>query len=534
MTATVLAGLIGGLEAAEALAGPSSQRTVRVRSGAEPDGGSAAPRLSGSGRFVVFDSVATNLGPEDANGAIRDAFLFDQNSGSVTMLSRPAEPEGANGASFSPVVNAAGDTAAFVSRASNLVAEDTNRRADVYLRSPAGLERVSIGADGAQPEEDVLEPDLSADGRFVVFSSKTDNLVPGDTNSASDVYVRDRLLGVTSLVSAAPDGNPANGSSRGPAISEDGRFVAFTSKADELVPRDTNRVADVFVRDLQAGETRRVSVSSGGRQQNRAVAAPFSQVADISRDGRYVAFDSDASNLVRGDRGNHTDVFVRDRQQRTTRRVSLATTGQESDSDSFAPSMTPNGRYVAFASFASNLTPDDPSREDVFVRDLRRRQTVMGTVSSRGRPRGPERVRQLLQRPAIADDGATVAFVSTATNLVARDRNRAQDVFLRRLTPAPTAVASPRAGVRDGRLVITFASPNRQAGPLLCRLDRRPQIICPLGRILLPRLRDGRHRLVAYPGGNGSWYAKRPVTIRITLRKGRAKIRVVNPLDRLG
>ena len=531
--AAALALLLLALAATDALAGPSSQRTVRVRTGPEPNGASVAPRLSASGRFVAFDSVATNLGSSDPNGKVRDAFFFDQNTGSVLSLSSPADPAGANGPSFSPVLNAAGDTAAFVSRASNLVAGDTNGRADVYVRSAGGLERISLATDGAQPQADALDADLSADGRFVVFASAADNLVPADTNSASDVFVRDRAAQVTTAVSVAGDGAPANGRSSGPAISADGRFVAFTSTAKELVAGDTNRVADVFVRDLQAGTTTRVSLSNGGRQQSRAIAAPFRQVSDISSDGRYVVFDSDARNLVRGDDNRQTDVFVRDRRRRTTRRVSLATTGQQADSDSFAPAMTPDGRYVTFESFASNLTPNDPPRENVFVRDLVRRHTVMADVSSRGRPRGPERVRQLLQRPAIADDGATVAFVSTARNLVARDRNRAQDVFLRKLTPAPTAVASPRADVRSGRLIITFSSPNPQAGPLLCRLDRRPSAICPLGRALLPALRDGRHRLVAFPGGNGSWYAKRPVRVSITLRKGRARVRVENPLDSL-
>ncbi len=532
--AAVLAPLVLALAPAGALAGPSSQRTVRVRSGPEPNGASAAPRLSASGRFVAFDSAASNLGPPDPNGKVRDAFFFDQNSGSVLSLSRTADPAGANGPSSAPVLDAAGDIAAFTSRASNLVAGDTNGHADVYLRSASGLERVSLATDGAQPGADALDADLSADGRFVVFSSAADNLVPADTNGKSDVFVRDRAAGVTTAVSLTKDGGLANGASSGPAISADGRFVAFASTASDLVAADTNKVADVFVRDLQAGTTTRVTVSNSGRQQGRAISAPFTQVSDISRDGRYVVFDSDARNLVRGDDNSQTDVFVRDRRRRTTRRVSLATTGQQADSDSFAPAITADGRYVTFESFASNLTPEDPSREDVFVRDLVRGHTVMADVSSRGRPRGPERVRQLLQRPALADDGATVAFVSTATNLVARDRNRAQDVFLRRLTPAPTAVASPRAELRGGRLVVTFSSPNPQAGALLCRLDRRPRAICPLGRALLPALRDGRHRLVAFPGGNGSWYAKRPVRVGIVVRKGRARVRVENPLDSLG
>lgn len=529
----VLAVLLLGLEvgAASALAGPSPQRTVRVRSGDEPNRASSSPRVSATGQVVVFDSRASNLGPADPNGAVRDVFLFDQNSGRIVSLSSTTDPKGPNGASFAPVLSADEQAVAFVSRASNLVADDTNGDDDVFMRSSSGLERISVGVDGAQANGDSTEPDVSRDGRFVAFTSTADNLVADDPNRRSDVFVRDRLRGTTVAVSVSRAGVPARGASSGAAISEDGRYVAFTSTADRLVRGDRNKVADVFVRDLVAGKTTRVSVSSGGRQQNRAVAKPFSPVSDISRDGRYVVFDSDATNLVRGDRNRSTDVFRRDRKRRTTTRVSLATTGQESDNDSFSPAMSGDGRYVTFASFAENLTPDDSPREDVFVRDIKRRQTVMATVSSRGRPRAAERVPQLLQRPSISDDGATVAFVSTAKNLVAKDRNKAQDVFLRRLTPAPTAVASSRAQLRGGRLVVAFSSPNPRAGPLLCRLNDRPKAICPLGRALLPTLRGGRHRLVAFPGGAGSWYATRPVRVRITISAGRARIKVTNPFD---
>lgn len=532
IVAVLFLGLEGG--AALALAGPSPQRTVRVRSGDEPNRASSSPQLSSTGQVVAFDSKASNLGPPDPNGAVRDAFIFDQSSGRIASLSSTMDPKGANGASFAPVLSADGQAAAFVSRASNLVADDTNRREDVFLRSSSSLERISVGVNGAQANGDSTEPDVSGDGRFVAFTSTASNLVAGDTNRSSDVFVRDRLRGTTVAVSVSRAGVPVRGASSGAAISQDGRYVAFTSTADRLVRRDSNKVADVFVRDLVAGKTSRVSVSSGGRQQNRAVAKPFSPVSDISRDGRYVVFDSDATSLVRGDRNRSTDVFRHDRKRRTTTRVSLATTGQESDNDSFSPAMSADGRYVTFASFAENLTPDDSPREDVFVRDIKRRQTVMATVSSRGRPRTSERVSQLLQRPSISDDGATVGFVSTARNLVAKDRNKAQDVFLRRLTPAPTAVASPRAQLRGGRLIIAFSSPNRRAGPLLCRLDKQPVAICPLGRALLPKLRDGRHRLVAYPGGPGSWYATRPVKVRITISRGRARIKVTNPFEAFG
>ena len=209
------------------------------------------------------------------------------------------------------------------------------------------------------------EPSISADGRYVAFDSGATNLVPGDTNRTSDVFVHDRLTGKTTRVSVATGGRQANGGSWEPSISADGRYVAFSSGADNLVPGDTNWTSDVFVHDRLTGKTTRVSVATGGRQAD----GPSNQPS-ISADGRYVAFSSGADHLVPGDPDRWDDIFVHDRLTGKTTRVSVAIGGWEGNGDSERPSISADGRYVAFQSGADHLVPGDTNDHcDVFVHD---------------------------------------------------------------------------------------------------------------------------------------------------------------------
>jgi Tol biopolymer transport system component len=166
--------------------------------------------------------------------------------------------------------------------------------------------RVSLGPNGVQGNSYSFSPALSADGRFVAFESEASNLVPGDTNGERDVFVHDRQAGTTERVSVRRDGVQVRGSSYRPALSADGRFVAFVSRVHTLVPGDTNNKADVFVRDRRTGTTERVSVGPNGVQGNGR-----SDFPTLSADGRFVAFESEASNLGPGDTNDAGDVFVR-------------------------------------------------------------------------------------------------------------------------------------------------------------------------------------------------------------------------------
>lgn len=534
MLATLItAGVLG--EISSALAGPSLQRTVRVRwaKTVNPDAASRNPSLTADARRVAFASDATNLTPRGDGNGHRDVFVYDQGTGELRLVSLGPGDKPANGRSDEPVLSGDGNVLAFVSTASNLVPGDENRAQDVFVTIPGTVDPVlaSRGIGRAESDGPSMEPDLSHEGRLLVFSSDATNLVPGDDNARTDVFVSDLRTGRVALVSSARgrDGVSAAGDSTAPAISPDGRFVSFTSSADDIAKGDRNGRPDIFVRDLLAGRTERVSVArQGGRNASRDGVL----TSDISRNGRYVAFSSDARNLIRRDRNRHSDIFVRDRKAQTTRRASVSATDEEIDGgDSYAPTITPDGRFVAFASQARNVVPESARGEDVYVRDMRRHTTMLADVSSKGRPRGRERGTRSRQRPAISADGATVAFTSSASNLVGRDTNRVADIFLRRMSPAATAVASRRIDVQDGRVIIRFSSSDRSAGPLRCRLDGGPPALCPLEGVLLPRLKSGRHTLRALAGAPGAFYASRAIVIRVNVRKKRAVVSVQNPGD---
>lgn len=534
--AGVALGVLG--PATVALAGPSPQRTVRVRLAASgnPNGPSSEPVLSGDARRIAFSSAATNLTPgDDANGRTRDVFVFDQGTGILELVSAGLGGAAADATSGQPVLDDDGSHVAFASRATNLVPGDTNRSSDVFVRIPgAGIVRASVASGGTQANGPSAEPDLTADGRLIVFSSRADNLVPGDTNGSDDVFVHNLVTGATALVSAGLRGAPADGDSTAPAISPDGRFVTFSSDAGNLVQRDRNRRQDVFRRDLVTRHTRLISVRrGGGGGQNKAMAGGRAQVSDVSRHGRFVVFESDATNLGGRDRNRRTDVYVRDVRRGSTRRVSVSTTNEEGSGASFLPRITPDGRFVVFASRADDLVAEDARGLDVFVRDVGRETTVLANVSSRGRLRGRERAAPPPQRPSLSADGGTAAFVSSASNLVGGDTNRVADVFLRRLLPAASATAARRVALVDGRLLIVFRSNNRAPSPLQCRLDKGPPTLCPLGGLLLPKLSRGRHVLHALAGAPGAHYARKRIVIRITMGKGRPRVRVHNPGDRL-
>jgi Tol biopolymer transport system component len=247
--------------------------------------------------------------------------------------------------------------------------------ATVVSAGTAATTRVSVSTEDAQGDRDTYAAGISADGRYVVLSSQATNLVPGDTNERWDVFVRDRTIGATTRVSVATGGaqakpgrDPFGGSTAG-GISAGGRYVVFQSDAANLVRGDTNRAEDVFVHDVATGRTTRVSVGDHGQQANGENLGP----ASISSDGRYVAFASLASNLVAGDANDITDVFVRDLVGGRTILASLGDHGQQGDDGSWpaAVAFSANDRYLAFSSWAANLVPGDTNRwADAFVRDF--------------------------------------------------------------------------------------------------------------------------------------------------------------------
>jgi hypothetical protein len=242
---------------------------------------------------------------------------------------------------------------------------------------------VSPALAATQANDDSFAPSLSCDGRFVLFTSKATNLVPGDTNRAYDVFVRDLSANLTHRVSEGPGHVQANGDSFGGGISCDGRFVVFWSGASNLVPGDTNGHSDVFIRDRAQGTVRRLSVSPGGAQANGS-----SGSAVISADGRFIAFVSGASNLVHRDTNRADDVFVRDRAHRRTGRVSLGPGGVQLAHGgrlTALSGMSPDGRFVTFTTQAPNVLPPHVLQA-VFLRDRGRARTTLVSHRASGAP----------------------------------------------------------------------------------------------------------------------------------------------------
>lgn len=391
-------------------------------SGGEGNHASTAAAVSANGRFVAFQSLADDLVANDTNHAT-DVFLRDRVLGTTARIS--VGPGGVEAVSDSllPAISADGRFVAFLSYASNLVASDTNSVADVFVydRVTHATTRVSVATGGGQGTAmDVTErPAISADGRYVAFASAMADLVPGDTNAVQDVFVHDRRTGTTTRVDVTSGSAQALGGASGQgAISGDGRFVAFASAATNLVAGDANGRQDIFLHDRQTGATTRVSLDTSGTAGNGDSTEP-----SLSRDGRYVAFSSLATNLGT-DTNGVSDVFVRDTQLNTTVRASVATGGAQGNAASLTPVLDADGRHVVFVSRATNFMTVPP-RWQVFIRDLQALTTTVVSRNGEGFAADAD-----CEMPAISADGRYVSFASAGTNLVDHDANARYDVFL--------------------------------------------------------------------------------------------------------
>ena len=330
--------------------------------------------INADGRYVTFHGYTGLFNYDD--------FIHDRQLGVTERVSVSSSGErSVNSTSISPSVSsvsADGRFVAFTSNAANLVADDSNDTFDVFVRDRISgtTERVSVSSTNAQGNGLSRLPSISDDGRFVVFISSADNLVEADTNAANDIFIRDRALNSTQRLSISSLGVQANSSSGYPSITRDGRYVVFYSKATNLVEGDINAMIDIFIHDRDIGTTELVSVSSNGEQGDSISINPA-----VSSDGRFVVFHSSASNLVEGDTAgnmtypNYTDVFVHDRNSGITERLSVSSSGVQGNNNSavfFAgangPSISADGRFVGFESSARNLVAADTNGEDdIFV-----------------------------------------------------------------------------------------------------------------------------------------------------------------------
>ena len=327
-----------------------------------------------------------------------------------------------------PMLSADGRMVAFLSGASTLVEGDTNRRGDAFVRDlvTGVTTRLEIASAVLGPDLGTWSSAMSAGGRFVAFASSITRGSP-DGEGMNAIFVRDLRTGSTEVVSIASPSEESRGYCWVRGISEDGRFVAFVSDAKDLVEKDTNGARDVFVHDRETTTTSRVSVSSSGAESNGK-----SNWHDISGDGRLVVFWSDASNLVEGDTNGATDIFVHDRETGSTTRVSVSSAGEQGNGESLNPAISLDGRYVVFDSDASNLSPGDTDAQgDIFLRDLETGTTDL--VST-----GPAVAGLRAVLPSVSADGRYVVFeagqdtgtrtLGLKNDLYAHDRRRRSTV----------------------------------------------------------------------------------------------------------
>jgi len=389
--------------------------------------GSTRPFISADNRYVSFQSDAANLVAGDTN-AFLDIFVRDRLTRKTTRVSVASDGTQADNGSRQSSLSGNGRFVAFNSSATNLVAGDTNAATDIFVhdRVKKTTVRVSVASDGTQGDKASAMPAISADGRFVSFRSTATNLVEGDTNNVDDIFVHDLLTKTTSRVTFGFDGKPTNGTSFKQTLSANGRFVAFQSSARNLVRGDTNELDDIFVYDRETKETTRVSVASDGKQGNNGGWHPA-----ISADGRYVAFWSGSNNLVEGDTNFVEDIFVHDRETKETTRVSVATDGTEGRGPSeTVPSISADGRYVGFRTWSALAANDDNGVDDVYVHDRLTKTTTLVSVTLDGTSgtgiggRQGSGINTNGSRDAtISSDGRYMAFRSLVTDIVPNDKN---------------------------------------------------------------------------------------------------------------
>jgi 6-phosphogluconate dehydrogenase (decarboxylating) len=384
------------------------------------------PSLSVDGRYVAFNSMASNLVPNDTNNSW-DAFVYDRNTHTIERVSVSNSGVEGNGHSFATNISANGRYVVITSYASNLVPNDTNHCTPgcqdtfVYDRQLGTIERVSVNNQGVEGNLSSGSGTISDNGQFVAFWSMASNLVPNDTNNTADIFVYNRQTDTIERVSVNNDGAQGTiGHSEFPQISADGRYVAFSSMAQGLVPNDTNNSYDAFVYDRQTSTIKRISKNAQGVEGNN-----YSIASAMSANGRYVVLTSLASNFYEGDVEGTDDIFVYDNVTQLLQKVISGTSAWAG-----TPSISDNGRFVAFSSDRSDLVPNDTNNAvDIFMYDRQLQSIQRISVGNSGGQSNGESGHYL----TISGDASHVAFVSAASNLVANDTNNTEDVFVRQL-----------------------------------------------------------------------------------------------------
>ena len=436
--------------------------------------------ISGNGRYVFFTSLASDLILNDTNGAA-DVYVRDLQTDTTRLVSRDrTNTKSGFGYSVAHAITPDGRYVLFYSAATDLVSVPRTEPLgnSVFVRDlQAGTTRlVSINKEGTAWSNRNANPvAITPDGRYVTFSSAATDITDDDPTDQNDVFVRDTLTNTTRLVSVATTGTSGNGAALGGTMSDSGRYIFFTSTATNLTTTtDINSQFDYFVRDTQAGTTTLISINKAGTASGRSTQNPnsFFHSLAVTPDGRYVAFTSQADDLVDNDQnGSNDDVFLRDLQTSMTRLVSVGLLARSGNFGGQQPSISADGRYVAFESFATDLVnvPDFVGglTSDVFVRDMQAGATVLGSINHDGTSTSNDSA----FAPHISADGRRVVFYSRASNIVPNDVNGldGKDVFAFDPIFPPTShlqfsAAAYTAGEDDGQATITVTRTDSSLG----------------------------------------------------------------------
>ena len=388
--------------------------------GANDDSGRSS--FSADGRLLVFESAATNLVPGDTGGQ-GDIFLRDLQSGSTVRISSGLVSSEANSFSANPDISADGTKIVFESLADNLANGDSNAASDVFIFDIVSNQtiRLSVSSTGTDTDGASVAPKISRDGSVVAFTSAATNLVSGDINQATDVFITHVLGNTTSLVSSSASGIQGNSDSwdARPTL-QDGARVFFNSFADNLVSNDTNGTNDIFVKNITTGSVDRVNTSSSGNQAN-----DLSRLEAVTPDGRYVLFQSYADNLVANDTNQVRDLFRKDTVSGEVVRVNTASDGTEANAETSTGFLSANGRFVVFESAATNLSPNDANgSDDVFVKDLASGKVAKLSADIVGRALDASS-----SVSGISDDGRFIAFRTAAPGVTFDDAGDQTDIF---------------------------------------------------------------------------------------------------------
>lgn len=404
------------------------------------NGRSEAVAMRADGRFVLFISDATNLVDNDANGT-HDAFVRDLRSGRTSLVSVNLRGDASANRISDPIaMSATGRHVLFASAATNIVFNDRNETVDAFVRDlrVGRTTLVSMNRSGTGPGNGLSLPTaISSGGQLVAFQSEASDLVPDDTNLASDAFLRDLRTDTTTLVSVNRAGTGSGaGFSKPVAMSAQGRFVLFQSTAKDLVADVTAGTADLFVRDVVLRTTRLVTVNQAGE----GIGGIFDTRLAMSANGRFVAFWTHLEGVVANDGNGNTDTFVRDLRLGTTTLASVNYSGTGGGNGGSLPLAIGGDRFLVFTSTATDLVPlaDGNEREDVFVRDIHEDRTILVSVNRAGTSTGNGPSYPF----AISANGRFVAFQSFASDLVPNDDNGTSDAFVRDLKTGATVLVS--------------------------------------------------------------------------------------------